>query len=87
MDLFRRHPGKITCDCNDKPEIEDDVTDDEEFFSAETDGSIVTPSFGDELAIPTDDPQYNTCMTECRMHLMLQQKIIYFLLLISLAML
>ena len=58
---FRRQPDKVTSDCDDIPEIEDDVTDDEEFFSAEADDSIVTPSFGDELAIPTNDPQYNTC--------------------------
>ena len=29
--------------------------DDEEFFSAEADDSIVTPSLGDELAIPNED--------------------------------
>ena len=54
--VFRRQPDKISFDCNDIPEIEDDVTDDdEEFFSAEADDSIVTPSFGDNLAIPNED--------------------------------
>ena len=27
-------------------------------------GFIATPSFGDELTIPADDPQYNTCIVE-----------------------
>ena len=45
--FFRRQPDKITCDCNDIPEIEDDVTDDEDFFSPEADDSIVIPSFGE----------------------------------------
>ena len=35
--VFRRQPDKITCDCDDIPEIEDDATDDEDFFSAEDD--------------------------------------------------
>ena len=54
--VFRRQSDKISSDCNDIPEIEDDVTDDDEdFFSAEADDSIVTPLFGDDLAIPNDD--------------------------------
>ena len=59
--VFRRQPDKITCDCDDIPEIEDDVTDDEDFLSAEADDTINGPTSDDELAIPTDDPQYNTC--------------------------
>ena len=58
--VFRRQPDRITCDCDDIPEIEDDTTDDEEFFSAEAD-SMNEPALDDELAIPTDDPQFNTC--------------------------
>ena len=54
--VFRRQSDKISCDCNDIPEIEDDVTDeDEQFFSAETDDFIVTPLFSDGLTIPNDD--------------------------------
>ena len=56
--VFRRQPDKITSECDDIPEIEDDVTDDEDFFSAEGDASIA-PTSEDELAIPTNDPQYN----------------------------
>ena len=58
--VFRRQPDKITCDCDDIPEIEDDATDDEDFFSAEAD-SKNEPTSDDELAIPTDNPQNNTC--------------------------
>ena len=49
--VFRRQSDKISFDCNDIPEIEDDVTDDseaEEFYSAEADDSIITPSLCDE---------------------------------------
>ena len=61
MIVFSRLPDKITCDCNDIPEIEDDVTNDEDFFSAEADDTMNGPTADDELAILTDDPQYNTC--------------------------
>ena len=56
--VFRRQPDKITSECDDIQEIEDDVTDDEDFFSVEGDASIA-PTSEDELAIPTNDPQYN----------------------------
>ena len=59
--VFRRQPDKITCDCDDIPEIEDDVNDDEDFFSAESDDSMFAHTTDDELTIPADDPQYNTC--------------------------
>ena len=61
MDCLQRQPDKITCDCDDIPEIEDDVTDDEDFFSAEADDSMFSHTTDDELTIPADDPQYNTC--------------------------
>ena len=56
--VFRRQHDKITCDCGDIPEIEDDVTDDEDFISA--DDSMFAHT-NDELTIPSDNPQYNTC--------------------------
>ena len=37
------------------------MTDDEDFFSAEADDSMFAQTTDDELSIPTDDPQYNTC--------------------------
>ena len=36
------------------------VTDDIEFFSAEMGDSMIVHTTDDELAIPADDPQYNT---------------------------
>ena len=45
--VFRRQPDRINCDCDDIPEIEDDPTDEEDFFSVEA----------DEITIPTNDPQ------------------------------
>ena len=59
--VFRRQPDRIICDCKDIPEMEDDPTDDEDFFSVEADDPIVTPAFGDEFDILADDPQYNIC--------------------------
>ena len=59
--VFRRQPDKITCDCEDIPEMEDDPTDGEDFFSVKTDEAIVTPLLGDDITISPDDPQYNTC--------------------------
>ena len=47
--VFRRQPDRITCDCDDIPEIEDDVTDDEDFFSAEMDDFIIVHTTDDEL--------------------------------------
>ena len=46
---------------DDIPEIEDDVTDDEDFFSAEMDDSMNFHTPGDELTILSDDSLYNTC--------------------------
>ena len=37
------------------------MTDDEDFFSAEADDSMFAHTTDDELNIPADDPQYNTC--------------------------
>ena len=59
--VFRRQADKLTFDCNDIPDIEDDITDDEDFFSAEADDPMMVNTTDDELAIPADDPQYNTC--------------------------
>ena len=62
--VFRRQPDRITCDSDDIPDIEDDVTDEEEFFSAEIDDSIIIHTTDDELTIPADDPQYSTCIVD-----------------------
>ena len=53
--VFKRQPDKISSRFDDIPEIEDDGTDDEEFYSAKADDFIVTPWLGDDLAIPNDD--------------------------------
>ena len=44
--------------------MEDDPTDDEDFSSVDADDPIATTSFGDELDISADDPQYNTCIVD-----------------------
>ena len=59
--VFRKQPDMIPSECDNFPEIEDDVSDDEEFFSAEMGDSMIVHTTDDELIIPTDDPQYNTC--------------------------
>ena len=59
--VFRRLPDKITCDFDDISEIEDDVTDNEDFFSVEADDSKFAHITDDELNFLIDDPQYNTC--------------------------
>ena len=48
--VFRRQPDKITCDCDNIPEIEDDVTDDEDFFSAEADDTMNGPTSDDRVS-------------------------------------
>ena len=53
--VFKRQPDNISSNLDGIPEIEDDDTDDKEFYSSETDNSMVTPSLGDDLAIPNDD--------------------------------
>ena len=52
--VFRRQPDRVPCDDKDIPETEDDPTDDEDFFSVDA----------DEITIPADDPQYNTCIVD-----------------------
>ena len=61
MDGLSSGDSLTTFDCDDIPEIEDDVTDDEDFFSAEADDSMFAHIKDDELTIPADNPQYNTC--------------------------
>ena len=51
----------LSCECESIPEIEDDGSDDERFFSAEMDDSMIVHTTDDELTIPADNPQYNTC--------------------------
>ena len=52
--VFRRQPDRVPCDDKDIPETEDDPTDHEDFFSVEA----------DEITIPADNPQYNTCIVD-----------------------
>ena len=55
--VFRRQPDKITSKCGNIPEIEDDVTDDEDyFFSAEADESTNVPTSEDEGTHPSNHP-------------------------------
>ena len=54
--VFRRQPDRVTCDCEDIPEMEDDPTDDEDFFSVEA----------DEVTNPADEAQNNTCIVDKR---------------------
>ena len=48
--VFRRQTDRVNCDCDDIPDMEDDPTNDEDFFIVEA----------DEITTAADSPQNNT---------------------------